>query len=409
MGRIAVALVLVTAGVAHARTTVTGIAVERTPAVAVRIRLSAAATPIVRTLPGDGTLPARVYLDFPGSTLAAALPPSVAGTDVLLRVRAGQFDASTARVVLDLARPATFVVHDADGVTTVELASPAGAQSERPLSPEASAALPDAVAVEPCPPAAAPAADVSAPPAEVAVPAPPPAAIATPAPAVVAAPAPSPPVVAATPPPPASAPASTPTPQRPIVVVDAGHGGHDPGATGLRGVVEKTVTLDVARRLASRLGRLPVEVRLTRDRDAYRSIPTRLALVPDATVFISLHANAAERPTLHGVEVFFGGGGPEPASSGSRSPARLGLDTVEALERRLGHVRTVVRPGGYGILAHNAVPSVLVEIGYLTNPADAARIASPAYLDEIADALVDAVGTFLADEPGARPLNVAAR
>src|SRR5947207_3193317 len=83
------------------------------------------------------------------------------------------------------------------------------------------------------------------------------------------------------------------------------------GAPGLDGVVEKAVTLELARRVALQLpARLPVEVQLTRRDDAFLPIDTRIALASEAALFISLHANASLDPRMHGIEVFFGGGGP---------------------------------------------------------------------------------------------------
>jgi N-acetylmuramoyl-L-alanine amidase len=94
----------------------------------------------------------------------------------------------------------------------------------------------------------------------------------------------------------------------PLVVLDAGHGGRDPGAAGVGGVLEKDVVLEltllVARRLAARL---PVDVLMTRTDDSYIPIERRLAS-ENATLFVSLHANACTSPSARGLEVFYGGG-----------------------------------------------------------------------------------------------------
>jgi N-acetylmuramoyl-L-alanine amidase len=74
---------------------------------------------------------------------------------------------------------------------------------------------------------------------------------------------------------------------------------------------------------------------------------------------------------------------------------RLGFDVVQALERRLADVRTVVRPGSFGVLARNAVPSVLIEIGYLTNATDAVRLRDETYRALVAEAIAEGAATFL--------------
>jgi N-acetylmuramoyl-L-alanine amidase len=200
--------------------------------------------------------------------------------------------------------------------------------------------------------------------------------------------------------------ALTPTPpvvERPLVVLDAGHGGHDPGAIGLDGVVEKTVTLDLAQRVAARLrAELPVDVVLTRDDDTFVPIDARVDRASEASLFVSLHANAAENPHLKGVEVFYGGGGIEAAAAGPLSPERLGRHVAEAIERRLAPIRTTVRPGRFGVLARNAVPSILIEVGYITNPGDVARIGDESYRGLVAQAIADGTAAFLRAPGGVR-------
>ena len=91
------------------------------------------------------------------------------------------------------------------------------------------------------------------------------------------------------------------------VVVDAGHGGHDPGATGPRHLREKDVTLAMARRLAKRLRAAGFEVVLTRNGDRYLPLEERTAIAntAHADLFVSIHANAHPRRNRTGVETYF--------------------------------------------------------------------------------------------------------
>jgi len=184
---------------------------------------------------------------------------------------------------------------------------------------------------------------------------------------------------------------------RPKIVLDPGHGGHDPGAAGVGGIVEKDVVLDVARRLAVKLAtRLPVSVVLTRLDDSYVPIERRVPEVAEAALFLSLHANACHDASARGVEVFYGGGnGRLPGDLAANRAMLLGRAVESALATVVGGVRGDARPGTFAVLARNAVPGVLVEIGYLTHPGDAARACDGAYQDLLTDALVEGVRNFL--------------
>jgi N-acetylmuramoyl-L-alanine amidase len=186
---------------------------------------------------------------------------------------------------------------------------------------------------------------------------------------------------------------------RPLVVLDAGHGGRDPGAEGVGGILEKDIVLEVTRLVASRLtARLPVEVLLTRSNDSFIPIERRLAMPGDgATLFISLHANACTDPSAQGLEVFYGGGDVRAASTpgGSWRAALLGRCLDHALQARIGGVRGEAKPGPFGVLVRNQAPSALIEIGYLTHPGEAARAQDRRYHDLLADAVVDGVAAFL--------------
>jgi N-acetylmuramoyl-L-alanine amidase len=92
------------------------------------------------------------------------------------------------------------------------------------------------------------------------------------------------------------------------VIIDAGHGGKDPGAIGVSGVIEKDVVLDIAKRLRDLMQREPQwRVTLTRDTDIFIPLEERtvIANASGADLFVSIHANAAERADAHGVETYF--------------------------------------------------------------------------------------------------------
>jgi N-acetylmuramoyl-L-alanine amidase len=184
-----------------------------------------------------------------------------------------------------------------------------------------------------------------------------------------------------------------------VIVVDAGHGGRDPGAAGIGGVLEKDVALAAARVLARRLAeRLPVTVVMTRTDDSFLPIDERIAVPAEgAALFISLHANACNDAGARGLEIFYGGGAVRDASTDSSSSraALLGRCLSRALQAHIGRVRGDARPGAFGILSRNPLPSALVEIGYLTHPDDAAWTQNAGAQEALAAALVEGVAAFL--------------
>ena len=302
--------------------------------------------------PGAG-LPPRAYVDLSPAQIGPRLSrdPIEVGDGVLRRIRVGQFDPQTVRIVVDLASPAVFDVRTAErparlilGLAARPPAGGAVAKAPAPAVAEGAAAVarpptsaPEATAV--AQPAAVPTATAKAPvpeatPATVAI-EPSPVAVAVaavPAEMSVAAasaapPSPNPaesatprPPEAEVPPPDATADgtlaAAAPVPHahasgtgaRPrTVVLDPGHGGKDPGARGVTGEVEKDITLRIAELVAERLKPdQNLRVVLTRTDDRYVSLEQRTAVAnaQGAELFVSIHANASENPALAGIETY---------------------------------------------------------------------------------------------------------
>ncbi|HJR58803.1 MAG TPA: N-acetylmuramoyl-L-alanine amidase [Vicinamibacterales bacterium] len=240
----------------------------------------------------------------------------------------------------------------------------------------------------------------------------------------------------AAPPPPTPAPADAPplldiVPAGTLrtVVIDPGHGGAEPGARGPSGNVEKTVTMETARRLKAALeGRLGVRVILTRDRDTAVGLDERAAVANNnkADLFISLHANASVRPSVTGAEVFYlsledYGDDARRAASASRAALPVfggGVRDIEVVPWMMAQARHIERSGAFArtveaalrgrvtmspralmqapfrVLVGANMPAVLVEMGFITNPAQETQLASDAYQNEIVQAMVDAVIQF---------------
>ena len=234
-------------------------------------------------------------------------------------------------------------------------------------------------------------------------------------------------------------PASLPPPALPAppiltglrrIVVDAGHGGKDPGAVGPSGLKEKDVTLALAKTLAKSLREvLGCEVVLTRDRDVFLPLEERTAIANKvgADLFISLHANAAPNRQAYGIETYYlnfskndkaaavaarenGTSLKEVtdleqilfdlmANSKINESSRLAAEIQKALVDRLGErfedVRDLgVRQGPFYVLLGATMPSVLVEAAFISHPREEQRLVSRSYREHTADAIVEAVRNY---------------
>ncbi|HKC60538.1 MAG TPA: N-acetylmuramoyl-L-alanine amidase [Myxococcales bacterium] len=214
------------------------------------------------------------------------------------------------------------------------------------------------------------------------------------------------------------------------VVIDPGHGGRDTGAIGPHGVREKDVALSIARDLAQRLRALGFGVILTRQDDSYVSLDerTRIANQARADLLVSIHCNAARRRTLSGVETWtlnvssdrystrlatFENADAERTVSDLRfiladlatranaSDARSLAQSVQSslvrnLRARVGKVGDHgVKQALFYVLLGARMPAILVETGFISNPAEEARLRSRKYQASAAEAIAGGVKEFV--------------
>lgn len=215
-----------------------------------------------------------------------------------------------------------------------------------------------------------------------------------------------------------------------IVVIDAGHGGHDPGASSSY-VTEKRVVLAVALMLKDRLERQGLEVILTRDHDTFLSLQQRSAFATtDRNLFVSIHVNSTERGQAEGIETWvFGeplnpslidrairenGGGTvgEDLTEVARQTANelaadilresqlnysLALaETVQShLVRATGAKDRGVRANLFYVIRTARIPAILVELGFVNHDSEGPKLANSDYQETLADALADGIMAFL--------------
>lgn len=214
------------------------------------------------------------------------------------------------------------------------------------------------------------------------------------------------------------------------VVLDPGHGGHDPGAMGSQGLREKDVVLDIAHRAAPLIAReLGISTLLTRDLDAFVPLDERVARANAfaADLFISIHCNANETHSGRGVMTFVldHAGDPSAATVAARenaaslaaaaelasamgrmADARVSAASVHfaelvqkasmsAMQPRYPDIRDGgVHRAGFYVLAGARMPAVLFEASFISHPIDEQRLNTPDYRQKLADGLVNAIRAY---------------
>ncbi|MGJ9458139.1 N-acetylmuramoyl-L-alanine amidase [Oceanobacillus sp. CF4.6] len=154
-----------------------------------------------------------------------------------------------------------------------------------------------------------------------------------------------------------------------IIAIDAGHGGSDPGASG-NGIIEKELNLDVAKRVQKYLQDENVEVVMTRTTDTFISLSGRvdIAVNKGADTFVSIHGNAATA-SANGTETFYSTAALDQRALDSKALAGFIQDRLVAA---LGTRDRGVKMDNFHVIAKTPLPSVLVELGFMTNELDAA-------------------------------------
>jgi N-acetylmuramoyl-L-alanine amidase len=215
------------------------------------------------------------------------------------------------------------------------------------------------------------------------------------------------------------------------IVIDPGHGGHDPGAKG-GGTTEAELVLDVSLKLEKLLQKIPgLEVVLTRRKDEYVALQERTSIAnrENADLFLSIHANASNSPQAQGIETYFlnfattlgaaAVAARENAASGQGMGELPDVVKTIALNNKLDESRDLativqremiarlrpankplrdlgVKQAPFVVLIGAAMPSVLAEISFMTNLQDAKLLKSTSYRQKIAEALFEAIRSYQA-------------
>ncbi|MEN3942049.1 N-acetylmuramoyl-L-alanine amidase [Prosthecobacter sp. SYSU 5D2] len=199
----------------------------------------------------------------------------------------------------------------------------------------------------------------------------------------------------------------------PLVVLDAGHGGHDGGAVA-GGTLEKKLALELTLQLREKLLLKGLRVKLTRSEDVFLPLEERAAVAneSEATIFVSLHLNTSSSSEVNGIETYF----TERKSLAAQRAlqARWALDSAAVKDERgrwlaenlqnqaclsTRAASRGIKERNYAVVSQTLMPAVLIECGFLTNAAEAERLKTEEYQNKLTEGISKGIMLFLKAHP----------
>lgn len=175
-----------------------------------------------------------------------------------------------------------------------------------------------------------------------------------------------------------------------LIVIDAGHGGHDPGASHAANL-EKNIALEASLQLKKKLENAGFKVYMTRERDNYVKLYDRAGIANqlNADLFISVHINAARSTTAQGIETLY-------APDSSRNNKAFADAVQSELIRATGAVnRGVVARPELVVIRETEMDAILLELGFISNPSDEQKLLTSSYIETCAEAVLKGVIEFI--------------
>jgi len=183
--------------------------------------------------------------------------------------------------------------------------------------------------------------------------------------------------------------------QKEVVVIDAGHGGHDPGKVGVNDALEKDINLQIAKKVKTHLEKNGIQVVMTREDDVMEDtkledMKKRVAVINKTkpVITVSIHQNSYSDPNVKGAQVFY-----YIDSEVSRGAASLMQGELRKVDTE--NTRQIKSNSDFYMLKKTEVPTIIVECGFLSNPGEAEKLVSDEYQEEMAQAICSGILTWL--------------
>lgn len=174
-----------------------------------------------------------------------------------------------------------------------------------------------------------------------------------------------------------------------VIVIDPGHGGTDPGAIGAKGTFEKNINLAVALKLAAHLKAAGAKVVMTRDTDVYPTLGERVDIANqlNADIFVSIHCNSLQRVDPGGTEIFV-------APRSAIASMSLAQAIHKSLIKQIGLFDRGIKSNEFYVLNHTNMPSVLVELAFISKVEEEVLLNDPAFQEKAAMGIYEGIRSF---------------
>lgn len=183
--------------------------------------------------------------------------------------------------------------------------------------------------------------------------------------------------------------------EHPVIVLDPGHGGEDPGKVGINDVLEKDINLQISMKIRDLLEEVGITVVMTREDDKVPSrkkadLEERIQLInqTNPTLALCIHQNSYTSPDIFGAQVFY-----HTKTEEAVEVATLVQETLRTIDPN--NKREIKENDTYYMLKFSEAPTIIVECGFLTNPTEAQKLTTEEYQDEVAFAICEGIVKWL--------------